>query len=108
MSLARLLTGDTVSVRTYEGETAYGPEFAPARSFDCRAEHTRKLVRNTAGDEVVSEKTIYLPPTLGDLRAVDVFTVESLVELDGRVSSVIGCSSHRGQGPAVYVEVVTT
>jgi hypothetical protein len=108
MSLARLLTGDTVSVRTYEGETAYGPSYGPQVAVDCRVEHQRKLVRNTAGDEVVSETTVYVLPTVQGVRTVDLFPPESLVEHDGRTSHVISCASHRGQGPAVFVEVVLT
>ena len=109
MSLARLLTGDTVTVTTYDGETAYGPTYGTPRTVTCRVEHTRKLVRDRMGDEVVAESTIYVLPILQDgSRAVDVFTPESLVTVDGREAQVIGCASHRGQGAPVYVEVTTT
>ena len=109
MSLAALLRGDTVSVTSYGGETAYGPGYGPAVDVTCRVEYGRKLVRNTAGDEVVSESTIYVLPTLPDgTKAVDVFAVESLVTHEGRTATVIGAAPHRGMGDTVYVEVTTT
>lgn len=108
MSLAALLTGDTVTVTTYGGETAYGPSYGAAVDVSCRVEADRKLVRNAAGDEVVSETTLYVPPTVGGVAATDLFAVESVVTHGDRASVVIACNSRRGMGAAVYVEAVTT
>lgn len=109
MSLAALLSGDVVTVTPYAEETAYGPTWGDPVEVSCRVEYGRKLVRNTAGDEVVSETTIYVLPVLPDgRRAVDVFPVESLVTHEGRQGTVIGAAPHRGMGGTVYVEVTTT
>jgi len=109
VSLAALLTGDTVAVETYSGETAFGPAYESERIFDCRAQADRKLVRNGSGDEVVSEVTLYLPTSLpGELAAVEVFATESRVTVNGRQSQVVNVQAHRGRGAPVYVEVTTT
>lgn len=106
MSLVDLLTGDVAAVETYLGETSRGPLLEPERVFDCRAEAARKLVRNAAGDEVVSEVTLFLPAQMpGDLSAVNVFCTESVVTVQGRQSSVISVRTHRGLAGPVYVEV---
>lgn len=109
MSLDRLLTGDLVTVTPYRGETAYGPSYADPLEVDCRAVTYRKLVRNGAGDEVVSEATLYVRPTLPDgTAAADVFPPESLVTVNGRQAQVISAAPHRGTGPPVLVEITTT
>lgn len=108
MSLARLVSGDTVTVTAYLGETAYGPKYASPVQVDGRVEADRKLVRNANGDEVLSETTIFVLPDVGAARAVDLFVPESVVTHEGRASVVIACNSRRGQAGPVYVEVVTT
>lgn len=109
MSLQALLSGDTVTVTPYLGEGAYGPSYGDPVTVDCRVTYERKLVRATDGDEVVSESTIYVLPTLPDgSRAVDVFAAESAVTHEGRSARVIGVAPHRGMGPTVLVEITTT
>lgn len=109
MSLDQLLTGDVVTVTPYRGETAYGPSYGDALEVDCRAVTDRKVVRNAAGDEVVSESTLYVRPTLPDgADATVVFAPESLVTVNGRRSQVITAAPHRGAGPTVLVEITTT
>lgn len=109
MSLAALLSGDAVTVTPYYGETAYGPVYGDPIGVDCRVEYARKLVRNPAGDEVVSEATVYLLPTLPDgTPTMEAFAIESVVTHAGREARVISATPHRGMSTAVYVEVVTT
>lgn len=109
MSLDQLLTGDVVTVTTYRGEGAYGPTYRDPVDVDCRAVTDRKLVRNAAGDEVVSESTLYVRPVLTDgAVAAEVFAPESLVTVNGRQAQVISAAPHRGTGPTVLVEVATT
>lgn len=108
MSLQALLSGDTVTVTPYLGEGAYGPSYGDPVTVDCRVEADRKLVRSSSGDEVVSEATIYVLPTVNDLSAVDLFAVESSITHQGRQARVIACHSRRGMAGPVYVEVATT
>ena len=108
MSLQQLLSGDTVTVTPYGGEGAYGPSYGAPVAVDCRVVYERKLVRNTEGDETVSETTIYVLPTVDGVPAVDLFQPESPVTHLGRTGRVIGVAPHRGMGPAVLVEVTTT
>jgi hypothetical protein len=109
MSLRGLLRGDTVTVASYQGDSAYGATYAAPVIVDCRVQHGRKLVRSATGDEVVSESTIYVLPTLpGGARTADVFAPESLVTFETRQAQVIGVMPHRGRGPTVYVEITTT
>jgi hypothetical protein len=105
---ARHLT-EPVSVRTYQGEGAYGPLFGPAVTTWCQLDAGRRLVRNRAGDEVVSESTLRLSPDLDeslDLEAL--FTPESLVAAGGRGSRVITAKPVLARGRLVYLEVTLT
>jgi hypothetical protein len=109
VSLARLLSGDTVSVRTYLGQGAYGPSYDEPRDVDCRAHYERKMARDAGGNEILSELTIYAPPTLPDgARTVDVFAVGSAITYEGRESWVIEAATHRGMGPPVLAEIAST
>lgn len=102
-----LLAGDEVSVTPYAGEGSSGPVYGTAVVVPCRAEFDRKLVRNSSGDEVVSEATLYVRPSIAGVDATALFAPESRVTVNGqRDSQVISVAPHRGSGPAVYVEVV--
>lgn len=106
MSLQRLLSGDTVTVETKTGASGYETAYSAPLNVDCRAEATRRLVRDASGAEVVSEVTVQLLPVLPDGRpTVDVFTPESRVSVLDRTSQIITAQAHRGMGAAVYVEV---
>lgn len=57
----------TVTVEAYSGSGAYGDVYAaPAAVTPCVVEHTRRRVRtqsqDTAGEEVISETTVWCPP----------------------------------------------
>jgi hypothetical protein len=101
MGIARLFT-QTVSVQTYEGEGSLGPVWAPAVDVACFVNDARKLVRNSAGDEVVSETTLYTP-----LSAYSSFTIQSRVTVNGRAANVITVYKRDSAGPASahHVEV---
>ena len=94
------LLRDTVSVETYSGESAYGPIYGTAATVLCKASSLRQLVRNGAGDEVVSELTLYVHP---DDEAK--FTPESRVTYSSRVSTVLGAGSQSRPGETVLVKV---
>lgn len=70
-----LLT-QTVGIRAYLGEGAYGPTYGPAVVEQCRLEDGNELIRSAAGDEVVSSGRLYLLPG-------SVVTPESLVDVAG-------------------------
>lgn len=102
---ARHLT-EPVSVQTYLGETAYGPSYAVSATTFCQLDAGRRLVRNGAGDEVVSETTLRLSPDLDpaiDLEAM--LLPESLVSVRGRNSRIVEAKPHIERGRLVYVEV---
>jgi hypothetical protein len=109
MSLDALLSGDTVTLATWRGEGAYGASYDDPIDVECRALYERKMARDATGQDILSELTIYLRPTLPDgRRAVDAFTVGSQVTHEGRQSYVIHAAAHRGMGPPLLVEVVST
>lgn len=79
----------TVRVETKSGEDSWGNVntvlSAPVLGF---LDDSRALVRNAAGDQVVSESTFY---TGKEHKAL--FAVESLVHLPDRVATVIRCKT---------------
>jgi len=91
---------DTVAVETYSGDGAYGPIYAASVNVTCNVNAKRKLVRNAAGDEVVSEVTL-------QVKAADEakFTPESRVSISTYVSTVLAVSPKAFRGQVVYVEV---
>lgn len=96
-----------VTVQTYSGEGGYGPAYAVPVTTVCNLDATRRLVRNSAGDEVVSEATLRLDPSQGvDVEAL--FQPESVVTVRGRESRVITVRPHLDRGQLAYVEVTTT
>jgi hypothetical protein len=91
---------DTVAVETYSGDGAYGPIYAASVNVTCNINAKRKLVRNAAGDEVVSETTLHV-------KAADAakFTPETRVTIATKVTTVIGTSPKAFRGVVVHVEV---
>ena len=114
MKIRRSLLKDLVTVETYSGEGAYGPNFAASVTVKVNVDQTRRLVRNPAGDEVVSEATFAVHPqprneTSGaTLDAVALFAPESAVTIAGRSAKVIGVKPNTMRGRCVYVSVTVT
>jgi len=92
--------GTTVAVETWTGEGAYGPVYAAPVDKTCNVDTTRRLVRNSDGEEVVSELTLHIAPA--DEAA---FAPESRVTIATRVSTVLGVSPKQFKGQVVYVKV---
>lgn len=96
----------TVKVETYQGTGAYGDTWGP-KSGDMPAlvDHSRRLVRDERGSEVVSEATVRLP-----LSYADAFPPGSRVHLRTRTATVI--SRKEWDGTALdlpsHVEVTLT
>jgi len=103
-----------VAVETYSGEGAYGPIFAASVTVKVNVDQTRRLVRNPAGDEVVSEATLAVHPQPRDeatralLDAMALFAPESQVTIDSRVAKVITAKANTARGRVVFVKVTTT
>lgn len=98
---------EEVTVSRYDGEGAYGAQYAPPVTTLCNLQAARKLVRNQAGDEVVSETTLLLSPDL-DVDVEALFQPESLVVVRGRQSRVITVQPHLDRGLLCSLEVTTT
>ena len=114
MKVRRSLLKDLVAVETYSGEGAYGPIFEASVTVKVNVDQTRRLVRNTAGDEVVSESTLAVHPAPRDettralLDAMALFAPESAVTIAGRAAKVIGVKPNTMRGRIVYVSVTVT
>lgn len=74
----------TVTVRTLTGGGAWGDEFADPVEVPCFIDHTRALVRNGAGAEVISEATLTCSP-----QDYQHFTPGTEVDLPDRTATVI-------------------
>ena len=114
MKIRRSLLKDLVSVETYSGEGSYGPVFEAPVTVKVNVDQTRRLVRNAAGDEVVSESTLAVHPQPRDettralLDATTLFAPESRVTISGRAAKVIGVKPNTMRGRIVYVSVTVT
>ena len=114
MKVRRSLLKDLVTVETYSGEGAYGPNFDAPVTVKVNVDQTRRLVRNTAGDEVVSEATLAVHPQPRDettralLDATTLFTPETRVTISGRAAKVIGVKPNTVRGRIVFLKVTTT
>lgn len=114
MKVRRSLLKDLVTVETYSGDGAYGPIFAAPVTVKVDVDQTRRLVRNAAGDEVVSEATFDVHPQPRDettrafLDAVALFAPESKVTISGRAAKVISVKANTMRGRTVYVTVTVT
>lgn len=98
-TIPRRLLVDTVSVEACSGEGAYGPVYAAAVTVLGKVSTTRQLVRNAAGEEVVSEATVYVHP---DDAAP--FVPGSRVTIATRVSTVIAVSPQGRPGKTVLIK----
>lgn len=84
----------TAQVRTLTGGGGYGDTYAGTPvTVPCFLDDTRKQVRSTTGDEVVSETTLYCA-----LEHYDTFTPGSQVALSYRSAEVIGVNRRDAPG----------
>lgn len=92
MKMPAMLLRHTVTVERYEGSSAYGETYAAPVPLDCFREHKRRLVRDAAGNEVVSETTLYAMPD------TDPIPAGSRVTVDGTATTVIAADLKDGGG----------
>ncbi|MFT4189869.1 MAG: hypothetical protein QM621_15000 [Aeromicrobium sp.] len=96
----------TVTVETYAGASGLGDRHEAPQVVDrVRVDHTRRLVRDENGDEVVSEATVYARTVRAPL-----FTPGTRVDLGSRVALVIAANvrTDGGAGGWQHVEVTLT
>lgn len=91
---------DSVAVETYSGDSAYGPIYGTSATVLCKVSTLRQLVRNSAGDEVVSEATLYVLPA-----DESKFTPETRVTIAGRASTVLSVAPQTARGVTVVIKV---
>ena len=85
----------TVTIETYEGDSAYGPRYATGVAVRCFLEQKTRTVRDREGQEVVSSGTFYA--RLDEAQAV--CPAESRITLpDGTTTTVIAALAHDGGG----------
>ena len=90
MSIPAALLVHTATVKPYAGSGAYGDVYGDVFDLPCYFEQKRQLVRDSDGDETVSEATVYadlgaeVPP--GSLVSVDGYesTVMTVAVLDDK------------------------
>ncbi len=100
-----------VAVEGYGGEGAYGPVWATSVTIPAQVDSGRKLVRNSAGDEVTSESTLLLPPAYwlagAQVATLDTVVPESRVTVLGRAVQVVAVNPVTDmRGRLMYVEAV--
>ncbi|MBB4915094.1 hypothetical protein [Streptosporangium saharense] len=72
----------TAVVEPFEGDSAYGPVYGAPVTVRCLADDERRRVRDSKGDEVVSEITLYMEPGVR-------CPAGSQVTVNGRTTTVI-------------------
>lgn len=81
-----------ISVERYEGSGAFGDVFAAATEETGFVDDTRKLVRDVAGQEVISSARVFLPPTIADVPPDSRVTLPA--QFADRISRVIAVARH--------------
>jgi len=93
MSVSRWFV-DTVTVETFTGTSGYGvDQFDAPQSVAGFLESSRKLVRSSAGDQIVSEATFYT-----DKANIGLFPANSRVTYPGVTTRVIRPNLNDGPG----------
>lgn len=95
--------GDLISVETYAGEGAYGPVYTGPVDVTCKVDQTRQIVRNSNGEEVVSQLTLQV--AVSDEAK---FTPGSRMTFGTLSSIVITATAVSFSGQHVYLEVTGT
>lgn len=83
----------TATVETLLGAGAYGDQFAAPVTVPCFAEAARKVVRQTSGEQVVSESTVYC-----DVSYAALFLTDSKVTVSGATARVIRTNTNDSAG----------
>lgn len=91
-----------VTLSTRIGQGARGPVWSAGVTRTVFVEDSRKIVRDQAGEQVVSETTLFDTPA-----SVDLYVAGSKVTVNGRATTVITAKRHVIGDPDVdHTEVV--
>lgn len=85
-----------VTVERLTGAGAFGKTYADAATLTGFVDDTRKLVRDTGGQEVISSARVFLPAAIGDVPPGSRVTLPAL--FGGRTSLVITAARHDAGG----------
>ena len=99
-TLPRRLLKDLVTFELYLGDGAFGPIYGDPVTVLGKVSATRQLVRDSNGEEVVSEATVYVHPD-----DADPCVPGSRVTIATRKSLVIGVTPQARPGEDVLVKV---
>lgn len=114
MKVRRSVLKDQVTVRPRIGEGSYGDTYADPVAVPCIIDETRRVVRDTTGQQVVSEATLTLHPhtkataedgTVSLHDPMELFAPESEVLIDERTSRVITAKRLKLRSYVTAVEV---
>lgn len=105
MALPDHLLRHTITVQPYLGAGPAGGVYGAPFTRRAYVQDKRQLVRNTAGDEVISETTVYTNPGPEEIPPKSKVTVPS-----GRTSLVITANRREGaiNGLRDHLEVILT
>lgn len=105
MSLPDHLLRHTVTVQPYLGSGPSGALYGAAVPYRAYVQDKRQLVRNAAGDEVVSETTVYVGDPGANIPAKSKLTLPS-----SRTATVITANRREGAVHALrdHLEVTLT
>lgn len=93
------MLNQTVTIRPYLGNSAYGPIYGPEFSAKCRIEVVRKKVTDREGNEVVGNARAFFSPDVDP-------PVESEIVWDGRTYEVIESRRQYGLRDPSHTEVI--
>jgi hypothetical protein len=114
MKVRRSLLKDSVVVQTRTGGGSYGDTISDPVTVPCLIDETRRMVRDSAGQQVISEATLTLHPlsdtlaedgTAAEGNPMDLFTPGSEVEINGRASEVLAAKELKLRSQVFAVEV---
>lgn len=114
MKIRRSLLKDSVVVQTRTAGGSYGDTLADPVTVPCLLDETRRMVRDSSGQQVVSEATLTLhpksrvtpeegSPTIAN--PMDVFTQGSEITINDRTSEVLAAKELRVRNTTFAVEV---
>ena len=88
MRVPSFLQQDSVTIESYLGDTAYGPNYGPPEVIKCFLDDARKFVRDANGEQVVSETTIYIDLIAANALGTPI-TAYSRVDIGTRKTTIL-------------------
>jgi hypothetical protein len=90
VTIPKFLLTDTVTVETLKGHGGRGAIFETSEEVRVRVDYKRRVIRNPAGVDVISDATLEADPS-----DAAKFTPESKVTIDGRAMKVLSVAQPR-------------